>query len=488
VAVGALVLYAAALAAAVVAVWRRPVLAVFAFVVGLALHNAVMALLYGIGVRGAALTVIQAWKEVLLAVALARVARDAFRARALPFRPGPVDVLALAFGALVVLYALLPQEWLGGEADAKTVLYGLRHDGACVAAYFLGRSLVVPHVRSLILATAAAIAAAGLIEVYAFPIEWWRDANVADYFNKQLGFDFHGPARLPENFVFNTGDENNLLRRLVSTFLSPLGTAYMLVVALCLWAVRPRTWWPLAAIAYVGLLFTFTRAALLALAGALVVLALARRTWWPVTAAVVTFAVGAVWTQVYPSIAPETHWFPADLAYQREQARIRGVPPGETVSLDEPSIRSHLSALRDGIETVAEHPQGFGLGNAGETALRRGVELKAGESTYTELGVGTGLLGALVFIAWNLALLWGLIRRGAAGTAAALAAVLALGVQTDVLGTPWLAFVVWILAGTRLGALGIELVRERRPLVGESSQHVVDVRANGLVEPDVATR
>ena len=31
--------------------------------------------------------------------------------------------------------------------------------------------------------------------------------------------------------------------------------------------------------------------------------------------------------------------------------------------------------------------------------------------------------------------------------AAAFAAVLALGVQTDVLGTPWLAFVVWLLAG-----------------------------------------
>jgi hypothetical protein len=488
VAVVALVLYAAALAVGVAAVWRRPVVAVYAFVVGLALHNAVMAALYGIGVRGAPLTVIQAWKEVLLAAALARVAGEVIRARALPFRPAPVDALALSFGALVLLYALLPQGWLGGEADAKTVLYGLRHDGTCVAAYFLGRSLLVPHLRPLVLATAAAIAAAGLIEVYAFPIEWWRDAHVPDYFNEQLGFDFHGPARLPENFVFNTGDETNLLRRLVSTFLSPLGTAYMLVVALCLWAVRPRTWWPLAAVAYVGLLFTFTRAALLALAGALVVLAFVRRARWPVAAAVATLAVGVVWTQAYPSIAPETHWFPADLAYQREQALLRGVPPGETVSLEEPSIRSHLSALRAGAETVADHPQGFGLGNAGETALRRGVPLKAGESTYTELGVDTGLTGALAFIAWNLALLWALVRRGAAGTAAALAAVLALGVQTDVLGTPWLVYVVWILAGSRLSVSGIEVLRDRRALVGEPPQHVVDVRANGLVEPDVATR
>jgi O-antigen ligase len=224
----------------------------------------------------------------------------------------------------------------------------------------------------------------------------------------------------------------------------------MLVVALCLWAGRPRFAWLLAAVAAIGLLFTFTRAALVAVAGALLVLAFVKRAWWPALAAAATIAVGAVWTQVFPVVAPETSWSQADLEYQRQRARELGVPPGETVSLDEPSIRSHLNALRDGIETVAEHPQGYGLGNAGATALRRGVPLKAGESTYTELGVETGLLGALAFVVWNLALLWGLVRRGRAGTAAAFAAVLALAVQTDVLGTPWLAYVVWLLAGARL--------------------------------------
>ena len=233
----------------------------------------------------------------------------------------------------------------------------------------------------------------------------------------------------------------------MSTFLSPLGTAYLIVVALCLWAVRPRDGWPLAAIAAVGLLFTFTRAAMLVLAGALLVLAFVQRRWWPVAAAAATLAIAVVWTQVYPSIAPETTWSQADLRYQREQARKLGVTPGETVALDEPSIRSHLRALRDGAETVVRHPQGYGLGNAGATALRRDVPLKAGESTYTELGVETGLLGALAFIAWSLAVLLALVRARAAGAAAAFAAVLALGVQTDVLGTPWLAYVVWIIAG-----------------------------------------
>jgi len=79
-------LYALLLAAAATAVWRRPLVALYLFVVGLALHNAVMAALYAAGVRGSTLTAITAWKEILLAVALAHVGIEAWRARRLPFR------------------------------------------------------------------------------------------------------------------------------------------------------------------------------------------------------------------------------------------------------------------------------------------------------------------------------------------------------------------------------------------------------------------
>src|SRR4051795_11029710 len=101
--------YAVLLAVAGAAVWRRPVAALYLFVVGLALHNALLAALYAAGVRGSTLTAIAAWKEILLAVALAHVGLDAWRARRLPFRLGVADWLALGFGALVVLYALIPQ-------------------------------------------------------------------------------------------------------------------------------------------------------------------------------------------------------------------------------------------------------------------------------------------------------------------------------------------------------------------------------------------
>ncbi|MGZ4352784.1 MAG: hypothetical protein ACXVZ4_04505, partial [Gaiellaceae bacterium] len=79
------------------------------FVVGLALHNVVMASLWRAGLRGSGLTVVEAWKDALLGGALAWYALGALRRRALPFRWGAVDSLALAFAAVVVLYALIPQ-------------------------------------------------------------------------------------------------------------------------------------------------------------------------------------------------------------------------------------------------------------------------------------------------------------------------------------------------------------------------------------------
>src|SRR5581483_4821544 len=114
--------------------WRRPVWALHVLIVGLALHNLVMSELWRAGVRGGALTVISAWKDVLLLIALVLVLpRLRLETRA--------DWLAFVFGLFVVVYGLLPQSWLGGGATHKGVLYAARHDLLPVGAYFLGRGL-----------------------------------------------------------------------------------------------------------------------------------------------------------------------------------------------------------------------------------------------------------------------------------------------------------------------------------------------------------
>jgi O-Antigen ligase len=460
-------LYALVLVPAAALVWRRPVVSLYLFVVGLALHNAVMAALYGAGVRGSTLTAITAWKEILLAVALLRVVLDAWQERELPFRPGLVDALALAFAALVVVYAAIPQSTLGGAADRHAVALAARHDLVPVAAFFLGRSLRLDgvdlrRVGWTLLGTAALVAGIGLVDVYAIPIGWWRTNGVVDYFHKHLGYDYHGTgenpsvAGLPENFVYNVGGDKPFLRRLVSTFLSPLASSYLFVVALVGAAALLRRWrWAalvLVTVTAAGLLWTFSRSALLALAVGLAVLAALRRrpAWLAAGVAVVAIAYG--WAHVFPHIAPTGNWTKADLVYQHQLAAKSPTASNAAASVNESSLREHWRSLRDGVSTIVHHPQGFGLGNVGQTASRTGTPLKAGESNYTELGVELGAVGSLLWIGWGLALLAALVRaasddRWAAAMAAAFAAILVLAIQTDVIGDPWVAYCVWILAG-----------------------------------------
>jgi hypothetical protein len=461
----ALAVYALLLLPGALLVWRKPLVALYAWIVGLAAHNAVMAALYGAGVHGGALTAIQAWKEIFLGVALARVAIDALRARRLPFRLNAVDLLALAFGVLICIYALLPQRWLGGSADHSAIGLALKHDLIPVGAYFLGRSLIVSrrelvYVAWTLLFSAAAVAVLGLLDDFLVPISWWRSSAVVDYFHKQLGYHYQGTGGLPENFIYNTGSEAHFLRRLVSVFLGPLASGYMFVVALLIGialALRARLLIAIGAVVAAALLFTFSRSSLIALAAGLVVFGFVRRRWWPVAAAVATIGVSVAWVHVFPHVAPEGKWTKQDLVLQRNIAKEKPGASGSGGSVNEPSIRSHLTSLRDGARTVIHHPQGYGLGNAGQTASRTGTTIKAGESNYTELGAEAGLLGSLLWTAWGIALLAALVltarrTRGwaAAGVAAAVAAALVLAVQTDVIGDPWMAYCLWALAGIAL--------------------------------------
>jgi O-antigen ligase len=430
---------------------RLPRWALFAFILALPLHNLAMAELWDVGVRGFALDVVSAWKEVLLAGALALII---WRRRGIPFKATAADWLALAFAAFVVLYALIPQDWLGGDASARGILYGVRHDLTPVACYFLGRGLTLTArdrrlVRALILVAAAAVAVWGLVDIYAISLQTWRDSGVPGWFRDQLGLEYRGLSYLPENWIYNTGDERPL-RRLVSTLLSPLATAYLLLVAILVaatWRRGPR-WLPVVtALLAIGLLFTYSRTTIVALALGLVTLGYALRSWLPVAAGAVFVAAAFFFVRAYPDIAPETRYTAAELRIQRaggaEQPTSGGpLDPGES------SFASHLDALEDGVGAVLEHPQGYGVGNAGVTAKRTDTEIKAGESSYTELGVELGLLGMLAFVAWNVALVRLLLRREP-WLAAALVAVLALAVQTDVIGVHWLAFVLWTLAGER---------------------------------------
>ena len=434
---------------------RLPRIALVVFIVGLALHNIVMAELWDVGVRGASLDIVAAWKDALLVAALVVALLASGKLPAWLW----ADRLALAYAALVLLYWLLPQGWLAdGAATQKGQLLAARHDLIPVAAYFLGRLLVLTpaawrRISLTLVGVAVAVTTWGLADVYLVPLQRWRDSGVPGWFQEQLGLIYNaGLSGLPENWVLNTGDEQNPIRRLGSTFLSPLATAYVLVIVLLYLVARRRPWWVIVAagVAYVGLLWTHTRAAFLALALGLVVLAIVQRRLLPLGLAVVSLIVGVGFVKAFPTIGPPTSYTQSELEILRKQGQQNPGVDSDPLAGGDASTSSHWRNLRDGVRVVVRTPQGFGLGNAGVIASRTGVEIKAGESTYTEIGVDLGIVGLVAFVAWLVAVLAGLWRRSA-WLSAAWAAMLAIGVQTDVIGVHWIAYVLFALAGAAIG-------------------------------------
>ena len=463
-----LALGAPLLAAGAWLVWRRPLYALYAFLVGLALHNAAFMGLWLAGAEGWQLTVLQAWKEILLGTALLSV----LVARRLPPRPVPLDFAALALALVAAVYLFLP-----ADTTVEGRLYGLRSIVLPLAAYALGRCLVLGarewrRVAAVGVGAAAAVAVVGLVENYALTIDDWRAWEAKGYYSEQLDFPaFHGPAGLPDNWALNLSD--GVFRRLISTYLSPLGTAYMLAVALIvavveLPRVRGRALVGLGAASLVVLaafLLAFSRAAALALVGALVVLAVARRSLWPLAGAAAVLVASVATAAWFTSIAPETRFFPEDRAYQERRAREEGpLPPGSpldtTSGFSDSSSREHLAELRRSFENFVDRPQGHGLGTSGQIAQRFGEgDFAAGESLYLTVGVETGVAGLLALLALAAATLATLFRaaRRRAGSAlgvaaavlvAAQAAVFAIGLQTEVWGIPWLVYVLWLLTGS----------------------------------------
>jgi O-antigen ligase len=300
------------------------------------------------------------------------------------------------------------------------------------------------------------------------PLSAWRRLGAAAYFRDQLDFGtYAGPAGLPENWVLNSSE--GVFRRLVSTFLSPLGSAYLFVGALLLATAFPparrRALFAGAMLlVFAGLLFSFTRSGIIALAGGLVVLALARRRPLPLAGAAAVLAVGLGFAALYPKIAPETAFFPEDIPLQEAIAAEKGgLPEGSPleVGLTDPSSESHLSELRRGARSLGDQPQGYGPGNSGQAAQRFDVPSRAGESVYLELGADLGLAGLALWIAFSAALVAGLFvrarriddgtgRRFAASICAACAALFAIALISDVWGNPWNTYVLWWLAGSAL--------------------------------------
>ena len=378
---------------------------------------------------------------------------------------------------------MIPQSWLDGGATAHGVLLGLRHDGMPVAAYFLGRALDLTRARAAAglhhdpRHRPRAVAAFGLVDIYAIPLQWWRDSGAPGWFREQLGFAYQGLSGLPENFVYNTGDEQPL-RRLVSTFLSPLATSYLFVVALLVaaaWLSRDRLrgwmlalWIALVALLFAGLLWTHSRSSYLALALGLVVYALrapavahraaarvrGRRVRGDRRRGRCSFARIRTSAPTHAGLVPAANAPASSTTMLRTRARApprlaatrrraggrRALRLEHRQPLAEPPRRRQdgarppagLRPRQRRLDRPADGRRDQGRRVDLHRARRRAPACSAGSSSSRGRWRSCG--GSGTPRSW---------RRS-------FAAVLALGLQTDVIGVPWLACVLWALAGSRV--------------------------------------
>ena len=360
-----------------------------------------MAELWDAGVRGASLDVVAAWKDVLLAAALVVAMLGA--------RPLPLAALGRPARARLrrdrrPLLAAAAELARTARRPQRGQLFAARHDLIPVAAYFLGRLLVLtPRDVAARLARARRRRGRGdrlgarrrLPRAAAVVARLRRAGLVRGAARARLQ---RGLSGLPENWVLNTGDEQNPIRRLVSTFLSPLADRVRARdrPALprrpaadrvdgrrrrqsrtpgCSGRTRGRLPRPRA---------RARRARRRRSAGCFPSRSRRHRSSSASGSSRRSRRSGRRRATRRRSSRSCAQQGQAEPRRRRRPARARATP----------RRRATCATFATGSATVVRHPQGFGLGNAGVSASRTGVEIKAGESTYTELGVDTGSSGS----------------------------------------------------------------------------------------------
>lgn len=445
-----------ALAAAIVVggsiVWRRPAMALPVFVIGLVFHNAILMVLIQTGAPTAGVRAIQAWKEAYVGLLALRLIVDVGRAGGAPFlrrkfgdwcrlpiAPRVLDIIALTLAVLIVMYALVPTGLLPAPAPtmAQRVI-SFRMLILIPVLYLFGRvwpPVTAPDRRVIataVVTAAATVAVLGLIELWFIPSRVWVDWGILK-FNAFQGYAYTGPGGLPENFFQGTTSGLGL-RRMVSTYVSPLGIAYtaLLVVPIAMTyalSARRAAWaWTAFALVVISLALSVTRLALFCLAVECIVLMVVLRRRGAAAASGAALAAVVAAFLVYPNFGPVVSFDLGDVRPPLGAQILEltsggalnpgggpepggGLQPSATpapvisdlsadivnrlATSNDASIQAHVASVRQGAEFVVAHPFGFGLG---ASIPRFGTSTGPGESALFQIGAETGVLGLVLFI------------------------------------------------------------------------------------------
>lgn len=457
--------------AALVMIWRAPFRALGILVAGMAAHNIIIMALLRLGTPNILVRLLQAWKEGILLVLfllVLKLALQAWRDRRVPAFTPP-DLVMAAFTLVALLYFVLPASFFGSHVNLSQRALSLRVLLLLPLLYLFGRVFSNRRPEDIrwnlfvIAGSAALVGLLGFVELWLIPTRAWLDGGV-NLFSSWLGFQYHGPAGLPENF-FQSAGRGLYLRRMVSTYISPLPIAYtgLLVVPLAVGLMRARSGSSrgrslraaLLGLLLIGMLFSVTRFALFLLVPEILLLALIWRSRQLLIGTVAVAGLVAAVLFYYPRIGPLVT---ADLQPVNHRGSVR------IVSSNDPSLQEHSATLASDLQFVIQHPLGGGLG----TSIHRfgSNQVGTGESAVFDIFGEVGLVGGVLYLAaYAMLVIFGL-RAWLAnrddpilGSLALVAlvgglALLPITVTSDVYSDFSVTFLLWWTAGLSVSLAG----------------------------------
>ena len=376
----------------VVVLARRPMVPLVGLVVGLPLSQLALAGLYRLGAPRSLVRPLGQWKEAAVAAlvlaALARWRRD---------RPALdlLDKLALGYVGIGTVYLLLPGLFVAGPSELSLTdrFFGFRTDVVYVVLLLAARHLRLDRrqLRTLLwaaLGTMAAVGAVGVFEWLAsdswnrFVIETLR---LPRYRLDVLGLDpIAEGRRLYDIRTYGVVGGRRFVR-VGSTLFSQLSAAFFLAAGVAL-AVellvrgRARRWIAVGgAVMAAGLVFTQTRAGLLAAAVAVLLAVRPMRGRSRANRVRFTLALAGMAVFAVPAIV--------------------GAGLSDRLSGDEESDSLHRQSLTGGISAIVHKPLGRGLATAAGGGQRVGSgDVVITENQYLQIGVQLGVPAMALYI------------------------------------------------------------------------------------------
>lgn len=379
----------------------------------------------------------QGWKELLTVVLVGCGLVILWRSPSARQRlSNPLNVLILAFAAVALIVTAFARPNVSGIA------YGLKTDLEFLVLFLVAQLAASRRLKyrlvKIVLVTGTITAVIGLALVTALPHD------------SLAHFGYSAKTIAPFELV----DPAITAIRTPSTLGGPNQFGSFLILPLCLAVglmVRRYRWWQPLVIALTlgGIWVSYSRIALVgAVLGAIVAVLVALPKRQAMTAGIVALILligGGI------GIVSLTHSSSKLQYYVLHQSLPN---PNNPVLTKQASTSSHLSAFDQGVKQLEATPLGRGLGTAGPASYHSDHPFIP-ESYYLQIGIETGVLGLIVFLAVIVQLGRQLIRThrqsAAPGLIGALVGLTIVNIVLHGWADASTAFVFWILAGVVIG-------------------------------------